>query len=188
MKCPACSRPLRPQTLERGLRAQHCFACGGNWISVKAYRSWWLHHQVNLPEKAAIELVQELPAEPPYPLHCPECDYLMSRARVGHGIQFTLDRCRNCGGIWLDGREWEALRRRNLHDDLHLIFSAEWQSELSAEEEKLREERELEEELGDDYARLLEVRSWLDQHPKRSLLFQLLGVEDEAIPPRRRTR
>lgn len=57
----------------------------------------------------------------------------MSRFRVGHGFDFTIDRSIS-GSIWLDGGEWGALRERQFHDEIHLIFTASWRREIQAEE------------------------------------------------------
>ena len=75
------------------------------------------------------------------------------RYRVGHGVGFTVDRCRNCEGAWLDGGEWEALRLRNLHDDLPRIFDDEWQRAVKREVQEQTTEENFRRRLGDaDYA------------------------------------
>jgi len=59
-------------------------------------------------------------------LLCPETNTIMLRYRVGHGFKFTIDRSQT-GGIWLDAGEWEMLKARQFHDELHLVFTAPWQ-------------------------------------------------------------
>jgi hypothetical protein len=55
----------------------------------------------------------------------------MMRYKVGHGFGFSVDR--SVAGIWFDAQEWEALRARNFHDEVHLIMTSPWQSDLRRE-------------------------------------------------------
>lgn len=143
MKCPTCTpdRGLVTVELEAPwLLARECPGCDGHWISATAYRNWWLHHPGNLPEVPAGAGTELAAADGPYLRRCPECDYILGRFRIGRGIPFTIDQCRNCGGAWFDAGEWQALRDRNLHDDLHFIFSDDWQDELRRLEQRMREQ------------------------------------------------
>ena len=142
MNCPTCTpaRALAAVELEAPwLIAHECDGCGGHWISATAYREFWTHHPKNLPERPAAA-GESRAADGPYLRRCPECDYILGRFRVGRGIPFTLDQCRNCGGAWFDAGEWQALRDRNLHDDLHFILSDDWQDEVRRLEQAAREE------------------------------------------------
>ena len=64
----------------------------------------------------------------------------MVKYLVGRGLPFTIDHCHGCKGIWLDGNEWEALKKRNLHDDLNLMFTSFWQKEAQREARKKKME------------------------------------------------
>lgn len=182
MHCPACNPPrkLEPTPLESGeLRARSCASCRGTFIRSVDYWKWRAQHPENLPELP--------PGDPPVPLApdsgglrcCPDCEYVMARMRIGHGVPFAVDRCRNCEGAWLDGGEWEALKARQLHDDLHLVFDEAWQRAIRFEEQAMRTEESFKRRLGDDiYARIRSVREWLDEHPKRSEIFAYLQLKD----------
>lgn len=37
---------------------------------------------------------------------CPECTRILLPSKVGHGLDFRIDRCGNCGGMWFDANEW----------------------------------------------------------------------------------
>ncbi|NQZ56771.1 MAG: zf-TFIIB domain-containing protein [Lentisphaeraceae bacterium] len=39
----------------------------------------------------------------------------MRKCRVGHGLQFYVERCATCGGVWLDKNEWESLKAQGFH-------------------------------------------------------------------------
>ena len=177
--CPVCSPPqlLRLQTLEPGLQVRGCPNCGGHWIRLADYWRWRAGKGGDVPEKAARE---SGPAsrEPTGLRRCPDDGQPLSRYRVGKGIAFTLERCGNCEGVWLDGNEWEVLRRRGLHDDLHRVFSDDWQREAGRVERQQQDEAALMRALSHaDYARIREVRAWIDGHPHRAELYRVLGVE-----------
>jgi Zn-finger nucleic acid-binding protein len=98
---------------------------------------------------------------------CCECGKLMTRYRVGHGASFMLDRCAACGGVWLDANEWETLKRLNLSDQIHQIFSAAWQAENLRQQQQLAAESRLKQCLGaSDFAELTRVVQWIDTHPQ----------------------
>lgn len=73
----------------------------------------------------------------------------MTRYKVGHGFQFTIDRSIT-GGIWLDAGEWDALRQRNFHDELNLIFTQSWQHNILREDQQRSRRQRMEERFGTD--------------------------------------
>ena len=52
----------------------------------------------------------------------------------------SIQLCQGCKGLWLGRNEWEALKKRNLHDDLNLMVTAFWQKEAQRELRKKRME------------------------------------------------
>jgi Zn-finger nucleic acid-binding protein len=179
MQCPVCKEvvQLQPAALEDGkLAAWRCVSCNGHWIRNADF--WrWRAKVGNLPETPAIEPARMAPEAAGLRL-CPDCHHVLGRYIVGHGVGFTVDRCRNCEGAWLDGGEWEALRARNLHDDLPRIFDDEWQRAVKREVQEQATEDRFRRRLGDaDYARAQELRTWLDTHPRRSELFAYLQLK-----------
>src|SRR5437660_1447550 len=136
MRCPVCkSSELITRELDANLSSQQCDNCGGNWIRGAEYWKWVEEHQSDLPERL-YETESLSPAEPGLPIDCPECRFRMVKYLAGRGLNFTIDHCHGCKGIWLDANEWEALRRRNLHDDLHLMLTSFWQNEAQHEARK----------------------------------------------------
>ena len=178
MRCPVCKPPqsLELDSLEDGLASRRCPSCNGHWIRTADF--WkWRARRPNAPEIPAVE-ESTVPPEPVGLRICPDCDYVLARYRVGRGLGFTVDRCRNCEGAWLDGGEWEALRARNLHDDLPMIFDEAWQRAARREMQEQATEENFRRRLGDDdYERAQEIRAWLDPHPKRSELFAYLQMK-----------
>lgn len=173
MRCPVCpDHEMTPRGLECGPLSHGCPNCHGRWIPSHLYWRWREAHPENLPELP----VDAAPPCPPVAESgrgklCPECRHVLLPYKVGHSLAFSLDRCGTCGGVWLDANEWEALRARNLHDDIHFIFSASWQRRVFEEEQARHREERLRRWFGEeDYAEARRIRDWLCAHPRREEL------------------
>ncbi len=95
---------------------------------------------------------------------------------MGHGLNFSIDRCSACGGLWFDANEWELLRQRNLHDDVHYVFSAAWQLRAAREDELHRRDNRLLKQVGEaDFAEVVRMKNWLQGHARRSAILAYLG-------------
>ena len=121
MRCPACREGfLQSDQLDDGPAAATCPACAGGFVRSADYHVWLKDHGENLPERPADEQSAMEVVDSGAGKLCPACDRFMTRVKVGHDVPFHLDFCANCGGVWLDAREWDVLRARNLHDEVHL--------------------------------------------------------------------
>ena len=174
MNCPVCkTSELMPTDLESDLPAFRCDNCAGTWIRGAEY--WkWLEAHPNLPERSQEDTGLTF-AEPGKPIDCPECRFRLVKYLVGHGFSFTLDHCQGCKGIWLDRNEWEALKARNLHDDVNSMLTAFWQDEAQKEVRKKRMEQIYIGRFGAaDYAEIEKIRAWLaTRQNKQDLLAYL---------------
>jgi Zn-finger nucleic acid-binding protein len=176
MQCPNCkSSGLRPLTLAERLTAFTCPNCAGHWIRGEHYFAW-VEKQPKTPvEPAPTANV----ADSTQAKLCADCGRLLRRSRVGRGAEFTVDRCGQCGGIWLDAHEWEALQARGLHDEIHFVFSAAWQAQLIREEKLRQREARLKHILGEqDFVEIQRIKTWMEQHPRRIELHAYL-MNDE---------
>ena len=109
---------------------------------------------------------------------CPETGTIMTRYKIGHGFPFSIDRSIN-GGIWLDAGEWEALRDRQFHDELHLVFTSPWQRAVRLNESESSLRLRLRERLGAELAdRLIALKEQLADHPSRPQALAFLMRED----------
>jgi Zn-finger nucleic acid-binding protein len=182
MTCPVCQEgTLSHCELESNLYANSCSKCGGVWISASQYEQWLQVHGENLPEKPPEQGVNLESEEKPGAKFCPECKYILMKYKVGHGVSFSLNRCAHCGGIWFDKNEWQIMKSRNLHDDVHLVFSQAWQSAVRLEEHKSAMEHILAEQLGDaDLQEIRRIRNWLQSHPKSAELYAYLIENNDA--------
>ena len=179
MKCPVCKSPeLQVTDLEAGLRFRNCPQCHGNWIRGKEYWKWLEQHGTNLPERRDQDSGLSV-AEPGLHIDCPECRFRMVKYLVGHGFNFTIDHCQGCKGVWLDRNEWEALRERNLHDDLNSMFTSFWQDGAQKEARKKRLEQIYVSRFGaDDYAEIERIRRWLARRTNKQELLAYLTDKD----------
>jgi Zn-finger nucleic acid-binding protein len=176
MNCPVCkNHGLVSEKLEDNLISHACHCCGGRWIGSFQYWKWKDASGKSLDEKLVGEC-EDLPVTDSTGAKlCPECGYFLRRFPVGHDVAFGLDRCGNCGGMWFDGNEWETLKGRGLHDDVHKIFSEIWQKQVRDTEYQKNMEAILIGKFGEDgYAKAKEVKAWLDEHPHKAELLALL--------------
>ena len=84
-------------------------------------------------------------------------------------------RVEELGGIWLDANEWETLVERNLHDDVHFIYSSAWQRQVAEEKKAQTYHKRIETVLGEqDFARARGFKEWVEAHPQRSTIMAFL--------------
>lgn len=177
MYCPVCeSSPLIPKKLEDHLSANVCLICNGEWIEAGDYWAWLEAHGNPSPQ---LETDSPLPIEMDAKARlCPEDGRFLRRFQIFPNAGFYLERCSTCLGVWFDANEWQALKARELHDEVHLLFSKLWQEALLAKEARARFENMYAERFGEDYGRIQEIRQWLDRHPNADALIAYLTDPD----------
>ena len=171
MLCPVCKTvALNNEDLLPNLNAKSCSQCGGKWIQSFQYWKWLETQDRKVVEKAIAET--DLPVEDSGAGKlCPECGHFLSHKKVGHGVDFHLDRCGNCGGMWFDKNEWEILQSKNLHDDVHFVFSSAWQKKVQHDEVEQTYEQRFEQILGkEDYLKTKEIAEWIKSHPNKNTI------------------
>jgi Zn-finger nucleic acid-binding protein len=180
MKCPVCKTAYLDSFESDDMPAKLvCDRCGGLWIKAYQYWKWLMAHGENLPEKPADD-GESLPVtDSTNAKLCPECGRFLSRKKVGHGVDFHIDRCATCGGFWFDKNEWEILKSRNLHDDVHFIFSSAWQHRIADEDRRETYDKRISIILGQhDWTRASDFKNWTAIHPKRSTIMAYLADID----------
>jgi len=179
MKCPVCKTDtLGEITLIENLPAKQCSNCGGIWIDSNAYLAWWKGRGEDLPQKTSATNID--PAWDVEELKlCPNSGHILGRYKILADTDFRLDRCSHCNGIWFDKNEWAALVERNLHDNVHELFTRPWQEGIRVTEAHNHMDKLYLEKLGaEDYEHVKQVREWLKDHPRKGMLFAYLQADD----------
>ncbi len=165
---------MKKVELVDGLIAYGCSESGGYYIPLQNYWSW-LKKQPNRLEHLPVassdipEVVESTSAK-----ICPESGTIMLRYKVGHGFPFTIDRSMT-GGVWFDKGEWEALKERQFHDEIHLIFTAPWQDAVRHSISDEAHQAILKERLGEDlFAEMKSLKRRLNGHPHREFILAYL--------------
>jgi Zn-finger nucleic acid-binding protein len=177
-KCPVCQAKLNRILLEQNLPAFSCTSCEGIWISSNEYLSW-------LAPQGPTTEINDISEDNPLPvvdnrqaLLCPDCGRFLRRFKIWPDIEFQLDRCGGCNGIWFDRNEWQTLKIKNMHHNISLFFTDEWQEKLRNEEMKRRFVKMYQEKFGPDYQKIKEIRAWLSEHPQGGQLLAYLTDKD----------
>ncbi|MBE0536728.1 MAG: zf-TFIIB domain-containing protein [Phycisphaerae bacterium] len=176
MNCPVCrNTALCGSDLAGNLEAMLCRQCGGRWVRSFHYWKWLDKQQAGSADKPHVDVPAAAVMDSPAGKLCPECGHFLTQRKVGHGVDFCLDRCNSCGGIWFDANEWEVLMGLGLHDHVHFIFSAGWQKEVRDAEAEATRAKRVEAIVGPaDFVRLQETAAWINTHPAKSVLLGYL--------------
>jgi Zn-finger nucleic acid-binding protein len=168
MDCPKDKATLETATLDNGLNARRCASCAGVWLAADDYLSWQAQQ-----EQHPQALIPHVPLRYSHaPLddkaaQCPQCGHYLARGLVAVEPPFTVERCANCGGIWCDSGEWEALHQLGLHTCIQHIFSSSWQAQVREAEHAQHERSMMIEHLGPELAtQVFEVAEALHDHPE----------------------
>ncbi|TVQ30702.1 MAG: hypothetical protein EA376_12310 [Phycisphaeraceae bacterium] len=128
MKCPECSNPLRRMRYE-GVEIHTCDGCGGEFIGqrelVHIVRTREARFDAQLQHKLADRKplfgvpIEKTERE----LTCPTCEVNMNVVNYGGDTGVFIDKCVDCGGVWLDNEELEKIQ----------ILVERWQDEAPAQ-------------------------------------------------------
>ena len=101
MECPKCPRELF-EIAQNLVTLDCCPGCNGLWVD-----------RGELEKLARIDdVVSKLAKGVPTELSCPRCASILSEHATEETIGVNIERCRDCGGIWLDRAELAAMRKR----------------------------------------------------------------------------
>ena len=106
MDCPRCNVEMSEITRDEGT-LQRCADCGGLWVDVTDLNKILLH--ANLPALSALGgfvNADEITGM------CPACNVDMVVVEGGEKRSVSYDTCESCGGIWVDGGDWNSVKDR----------------------------------------------------------------------------
>jgi len=181
-KCPACKNVvLDISNLENSLPVMTCNSCGGSWLRANEYTIWLKSQKPgSFDEAKTKEASKRFPVvESNKAAVCPDCGRFLRKFKIGAKVDFHLDRCHNCNGIWLDKNEWESLKVADLHDEINQFFTKSWQQDIQEKETASKFDTMFLEKFGEsDYQKIKEVREWLQENPNRNNLIAFLLDKD----------
>jgi Zn-finger nucleic acid-binding protein len=104
--CPRCNLPLSSET-HGDIVMEHCDRCGGWWMDPDDLKA--ILDTIQLPVegqtvRAGVDLTGVQEDAP-----CPRCGVPMEPFNYAGDSGILLDRCRSCGGLWLDGGDLERV-------------------------------------------------------------------------------
>ena len=166
-----------------GLIAHACPTTGGVWIDVVLYWDWF-RTQPGFPKpSASFESPEPITIDDDNdtPMFSPRSGRLMRKCRVGSGLGFRVD-FDPTSGFWLDKGEYESLRSHNLHDELHLICSPEYQLALVRMQTTNAEQSRFERALGTEPCeRIRSFAAWFTELRDQpvAMAYLMACIEDE---------
>lgn len=180
--CSICTVELEPTTLDEHLPAFTCPICNGIWISAVDYQNWLTIDRMY--PLAEIDIEREF--DIPYPITehdraitCPDCGRILRRYQIWPNLDFNLDRCSHCYGIWFDNNEWQTLQTQALHKQVFVFFTEAWQEKLRGKEMKARFEAMYLSLFGtEDYEKIKAIRQWISDNPNGNRLVAYLIDRD----------
>ena len=115
MDCPQCRRLLREATYE-GVLIRICDKCGGEFIGADELAHIVRTREERFPESSDPIWADMKPqfgvpeSETRRVLDCPQCGTRMGVNNYGGDSGIYIDRCPQCGGVWLDSDELENVQ------------------------------------------------------------------------------
>jgi len=177
MACPACNGAFKKHKLDELLMGESCIECKGVRFTLSDY----LHY---LSRTSAVNDTIDQPAdfeldnESKKALAC-SCGQIMSKYKIIHNSDRRVDSCNACQSIWLDNGEWEFLKSHNLHRVVNKIFTQAYQRNIRLQVTRDVLQNNYEQLLGaDDYQRIQEVRSWIEENKNKAVLKAYINAND----------
>lgn len=112
--CPRCHGPLTAADFD-GVALETCEGCRGQWLGPRQLRDL-ISSRDREPQPEAAGALRRSPvrgvalARVREDLPCPNCGQVMEPFNYGGDTGIILDKCRQCGGLWLDGGELDKVQ------------------------------------------------------------------------------
>ncbi len=157
MNCPRCGELLCNIEYE-GVEVETCPQCKGEWLDaeelkhiVKAVDKTFSQEEITSLDAINRSIISE-DDSPENELKCPKCDDAqLARFVYAATTGMSLDKCMQCGGIWLDDTELEKVQ----------ILAEEWKKKLGEDLEEsapvLDKIRQRSEEAEEEQTRLSRI-------------------------------
>lgn len=106
MKCPKCADLPLTRSIAAGLELDQCLGCGGLWLDESE-----LPRLLEAGRPAVKDLLTSRDRSGANDRRgsCPHCGSGLLRVTSAQKRRVTVDKCADCGGVWLDGGEFAEL-------------------------------------------------------------------------------
>lgn len=179
MNCTSCKNGvLRPSFIDGLFRGHTCTNCEGNWILIEDFVSWKEHNpEHQIPEPS--EWSEDTLADTAKALLCPVTGTIMRKFKVSAKTPHRVDYSAAVGGIWLDKGEWELLKAEGVAGSLNNLVTQQWQLNIREESASNTFADIYQSKFGtDNYAKIKEIREWLNAQPQKADLRAYLLAEN----------
>ncbi len=178
MQCPKCRNiELKPTKIEEGLPVMGCPECEGSLLSLLYYRDW-AERNVSIEQSEHVSDDVTVDSDSKTALACPKCSKLMTKFSISSEHKNRIDLCSFCDEAWLDGSEWTLLKSLELSHKLPKVFTDQWQRNVRDQKmEAMKIERLMKVVGQSDTDKAVEVKKWLENHPKKGPIIQFIGSE-----------
>jgi Zn-finger nucleic acid-binding protein len=115
MQCPKCHQPMQGIDYE-GVHIETCPACGGDWLDAGELDSIVRAREVRFDQKECLAIAQATKishvklATLNRHLTCPRCGGTTHPINYGDDSGLIIDKCAQCGGVWLEKGEIEKIQ------------------------------------------------------------------------------
>lgn len=180
MKCPVCSEStLKPNEIAAHLLLHTCPSCQGDWLRFDDYLDWHDKYSGEAASQGTPDDYQLKTYDKKTAKDCPDCATVMTRYLVSSDLDFAIDKCEACHGVWFDKNEFEVMQSLNLHLEIEHIFTETWQNKLQEPERKAQLKAYYMRRFGsEDYARIEAFKLWMNEHPAQKSMLVFLIKKD----------
>jgi Zn-finger nucleic acid-binding protein len=174
MKCLVCNNnELEESEISQGLKVHHCNSCDGYWLRFEDYIEWNNHNNIESDESIS---THSQVTDSINPKVCPDCGIILSVYKVANNLNFKLDHCASCNGIWFDKNEWESLEENHMEHMINKFFTDSWQKNLRDEEVKEYFENFYKTKFGaSDYEKIKQMKALLENNDNKSMILAFLS-------------
>jgi Zn-finger nucleic acid-binding protein len=160
-----------------GLLGYLCYKCDSKFIRRDDYNRWSkenynLIESNDLSDKKRIDFLNSKDIDWEKAKKCPECNTIFIKYKIDNNVNFKIEHCNCCGGIWFDSNKWEILKENGAHYNLNNIFTDYWQNKLRETDKKEYFNNLYIKRFGkDDYKILTDFKNWIDsKENKRDII------------------
>ncbi len=178
MQCPKCKTDtLKATKFEQDLLGFECKSCKGTLISLMNYREWVERSQDNAMGGRVTAIITEIP-DTRNALLCPKCGKVMVKYRISGYTNSFLDTCSACDFTWLDKGEWQLLKSLRLSSTMPKVFTESWQRRVRKDISERSRKQRMRSLVGDqDFAKVEELRTWLQHNPHKAQIIFYINHE-----------